>query len=279
MTGTTTRVVMLPCRWIAFLLFLGLGVLVPLKVDAQVLVGRVMELGRELPVSGAEISLIEPGGRTRAVSTTDSLGWFEVEVPDAGEYVVESARLGFERVRSEPLSVGAEGRLRFDLFMRAVPVPLEGMDVSVSRRAEELLRRFGQTPGTLDRRWIDQEDIERMPRPTGPLEVIRWRGVPGLRADEGQTPGTTELCVRFRRTERRCALVLLNGVEISRWEAQQIRPPDLEAIAILTPTDASTFYGTRGGGGAILLWTRGGGRDGASPVAGRRGPAGAVGES
>jgi len=33
---------------------------------------------------------------------------------------------------------------------------------------------------------------------------------------------------------------------------------DVEAIAILTPTDATNFYGTQGGGGAVKIWTRAG---------------------
>jgi hypothetical protein len=35
---------------------------------------------------------------------------------------------------------------------------------------------------------------------------------------------------------------------------------DLEAIVVLGPTEATTFYGTAGGGGAVLLWTRRGRR-------------------
>ncbi|MFQ5519834.1 MAG: hypothetical protein ACE5FK_00415 [Candidatus Methylomirabilia bacterium] len=62
----------------------------------------------------------------------------------------------------------------------------------------------------------------------------------------------------FLRTGRPgCALVLLNGVPISVGEAGRIDPYSIEAIAILRPTDAITFLGTRGGNGAVLIWIRG----------------------
>jgi len=98
-----------------------------------------------------------------------------------------------------------------------------------------------------------------MPLPVGPAEAIRWRGIPGVSVAEPLTPGTAEFCVVFARRGG-CALVILNGIEISPLAAQQMNPHDLEAIAILMPVDATTFYGTRAANGAVLLWTRSGRR-------------------
>jgi hypothetical protein len=52
----------------------------------------------------------------------------------------------------------------------------------------------------------------------------------------------------------------LNGVVIDPVEINQIDPAMIESIAVLSPVDAATLYGTRGGNGAVLVWLRTGGR-------------------
>lgn len=237
----------------------------PPNATAQTLVGQVLEEGREIPVVGVAISLVDGNGDLSATTMSDSLGGFILAPPEPGEYVVEAARLGYEITRSPLLSLALEGSVPFEIMMQPAPIGLEGFEVSVERRAEVLLQTIGHTPATLGARWIDREDIERMPVPIGPLEVIRWRGLPGVWIDESRDIGTARLCVSFLRAKAfvgslRCALILLNGSIISELEAQAINPDHIEAIAILTPVDASTFYGTMGGGGAVLIWTRSEGR-------------------
>jgi hypothetical protein len=53
---------------------------------------------------------------------------------------------------------------------------------------------------------------------------------------------------------------VLNGVVIDPVEANQMDPEAIEAIAVLSPMDATTLYGTVGGSGAVLIWTRRGSR-------------------
>jgi len=241
------------------MLLLVTASLLPVGAAGQTLTGRVLEEGADVPVPGAMVSLVDRGGEHRAVATTDSVGRFVLAPPEAGEFVVEASRLGYESARSPLLALEVGGRVSIEIMMRAMPVGLEGLEVSVEREAELLLRNFGHTPGTLGTRWIDREAIEAMPLPVGPAEAIRWRGIPGVSVAEPLSPGTAELCVVFTRRGG-CALVMLNGIEISPLAAQQMNSHDLEAIAILTPVDATTFYGTRAANGAVLLWTRSGRR-------------------
>lgn len=248
-----------------FWLFALAALLPPTNATAQTLVGRVLEEGREIPVAGASISLVDGTGELRVTTISDSLGSFILTPPEAGEYVVEAVRLGYEITRSPLLSLALDGSVPFEIMIQPAPIGLEGFEVSVEREAEVLLQTHGHTPTSLGNRWIDRDDIERMPMPSGPLEVIRWRGLAGIYLPESSSTGTAELCVAFNRGRSfagtfRCALILLNGSIISELEAQAINPDHIEAIAILTPVDASTFYGTRGGGGAVLIWTRSGRR-------------------
>jgi len=229
----------------------------------QTLTGTVLEDGRFIPVSGVFVSLIDRGGDRVTSVTTDSLGHFGLAVPIPGEYVLEAVRLGYVTTRSPLLSLGGAAATPIDVILVPDPVGLEGFEVTVSREAESFLRNFGQSPETLRQRWIGRKDIEDLPFSTGPRELIRWRGIAGLSVVEGSSVvgPDAQLCVTFRRGRTasgndRCAMVLLNGVPISRVEAQNVNPDDLEAVAILTPVEASTFYGGDGGGGIVLMWTR-----------------------
>lgn len=233
----------------------------PVKATTQTLSGRVLEEGRETPVTGAFISLVDQGGARRAQAISDSLGRFVLAPPQAGEYFVETTRLGYETTRSPLLALTVEGTVPLEIMMQPSPIGLEGFEVSVEREAEVLLGNFGHTPTTLGDRWIGRDDIESMPMPLGPLEVIRWRAIAGVQVAESFSTGVAALCVSFSRRPRSgCALILLNGAVISGLEAQALNPDHIEAIAILTPVDAATFYGTRGGGGAVLIWLRSGRR-------------------
>ena len=56
-----------------------------------------------------------------------------------------------------------------------------------------------------------------------------------------------------------CALIVFNGVPMGGQQALSIDPDAIESIAILAPLEATTFFGTVGGSGAILVWTARGG--------------------
>lgn len=243
--------------------FLALAATAP--AAAQTLTGRVLEDGRDAPVSGALVSLLDRDGKNRAQTTADSLGRFTLAPPKAGEYIVEAARLGYETTRSPLLAMKADGTFPLELMMTPLPIGLEGLEVSVESEAEQLLRNYGQTPASLGDRWITHDDIDEMPLPVGPLEAIRNRHIAGVFVDECASIVMCGLCVTFQRAvtmagANPCALTVLNGIHISKVDAQAINPYDLEAIVILKPTDAATIYGEAGGGGAVLMWTKTGGR-------------------
>ncbi len=239
----------------------ALALAMPGALHGQTLTGRALEEGREVPVRAALVTLVDPGGDVRAEALTDSTGAFTLEVPRPGSYFVEARRLGYERFRSPLLALSGEERVVMELMLRPEPVGLEGLDVTTEARAEEFLQPLGFTPAALGRRWIDRADIERMPLPAGPGEVVKWMAPVGVWVDQSNGGGPfDELCVQFLRNGRAgCALVVLNGVPIDIGEAQGIDPQAIEAMALLRPAEAVTFYGTQAGNGVVLIWTRRGG--------------------
>ncbi len=52
---------------------------------------------------------------------------------------------------------------------------------------------------------------------------------------------------------------MLNGVPIPGLQALDVDPETIESMAVLNPTEATVYYGTLGGAGAVLVWTRRGG--------------------
>ncbi len=244
-------------------LLLGIALFVATDSAAQTLVGSVLEEGRNTPVAGATISLVDQDGEHRAYAISDSLGHFQLAPPEPGEYVVEAAALGYEPANSPLFAMTLEGSVPFEFVLRPSPIGLEGLDVSVEPIdvvAERLLRQYGQSPASLGRRWIDRAALSSLAMSGDPGVAIQWLGVPRVWVMEGAKHGRNpRLCVQDLRT-RACAIIILNGVKIDPAAALAIDFHQLEAIAVLTPSDATTFFGTGAIGGAVLLWIREDGR-------------------
>ena len=70
--------------------------------------------------------------------------------------------------------------------------------------------------------------------------------------------GRPFVCVRIRRGAANCALTVLDG-QIVDSELLGMYPPEaLGGILVLSPMEATLSFGTAGGDGAILLFSRAG---------------------
>jgi hypothetical protein len=187
----------------------------------------------------------------------------------SGEYVIEASMLGYRSTRSPRFRLQVEDTVRIEVMLTPEPLGIEGLKVTVEREAEEYLRSFGLTPARLGRRWIPRERIEEMTMPGGAKDILRWQSLPGVwvrendRAQSKIEQPAREFCVLIgRRSVDRCALIILNGVSIDYRHAADLLGDshEIEAFAVFTPEEATLFYGTIGGGGAVVIWTRAGGR-------------------
>jgi hypothetical protein len=240
----------------------------PSRASAQTLVGTTVDEVRGSPVAGAIIRLLDRGEVEQAQAATDSLGRFVLAVPEAGEYYLEAVRLGYHRTRSPLLAVRGERAAEIELVMTPAPLGLRGLEVSAEAEAQKLLRNFNLSPTSLGNRWMGLDVIESVAVKRDVGSVLEWSGPPGVRVirPENLAPGSDDLglCVSQARGRRgaglgTCSLIVLDGRIISNEMALDLDPLTIEAMALLTPRDATTFYGELGGGGALLLWTRRGG--------------------
>lgn len=246
---TSTARLMLPRSAAPLVLLAAVFGAAPLT--AQTLTGRVVEEGRDVPVPGASVSLLDREGERRALVLADSLGRYRIRPPDAGEYVIEVTQLGYAATNSPLLALGTEGTAELDLTLSPDALAIEGLEVSVEREARRELGRLGVGPAELGRRWLDRSEIEAIPGLPSLREALRGRGMPGV-----ELPNDPHaLCVEFRRGSG-CALVVLDGTPLPPIVALDVRLDELGAIALLRPTEAMAFWGQRAAGGALLLWSR-----------------------
>ncbi len=235
------------------------------QAGAQTLQGRVLDQGTETPVPGAVVSLLGRDGVAQVRTLTDSAGRFSLRPPEAGEYFVHAEAFGYNETQSPLLALTTEGTAPIDLMLVAAPIGLEGIEVSVEELAAEELAAFGISPRELGNRWIDRRKIDAIPVKRDMGTILERSTIPNTRIirPENLTTGSDNLglCValtRARTGEGRgtCALVVLNGVPISGVQALEIDPETIESMAVLQPFEATTYYGTQGGAGAVLVWTR-----------------------
>lgn len=242
-----------------------LPLLLPAPLLAQTLAGRVVDESTDAPVGGAVVSLLSRDGTERARALTGADGAFLLSPPDAGEYYLLAARLGYVETRSPLLALAVEGRTTIELLLAPAPLGLEGLEVSVEERAAAELAAFGLTPAQLGSRWIDRREIDAVQVKRDVGTIIEALSVPGTRVVRMENvhdyAGDLGLCIAQSRARSAsgwdsCGLIMLDGVPVTRDRALQIDPEAIESIAVLVPREAATFLGTMGGSGAVLIWTR-----------------------
>jgi hypothetical protein len=247
------------------LLLLLLLLLLPARSAAQTLIGRVLDQSNDRPVAGATVALVSPEGAERGRVLTDVGGRFTLTPPEGGEYQLLASGLGYYETQSPLLALVADGRASIDLALVPEPIGLEGLEVSVEESASEMLWELGLTPAALGGRWIDRPAIDAIPAKRDVGTIIEMSSVPGTRVvrmeNVTETDGDIGLCIGLARGRTQdgrnmCAVIMLDGVPVTRQHALQIDPDAIESIAVLVPREAATFFGTVGGGGVVLMWTR-----------------------
>lgn len=239
--------------------------LVPSWTSAQTIQGRVLDQENEQPVGGAIVSLVDADGSEEERVLADSVGRFRIIPPEAGEFYLVVERFGYYETRSPLIALSTEGVAALDLMLVPEPVGIEGLEISVEELAEEELGQMGLTPAGLGNRWIDREAIDGIAVKRDMGVILERTAQIGMRVirSENLRAGSEDmgLCFSLQRARTgagfgRCAMIVLNGIPITGVAALDIDPDAVESIAVLEPPEATTFYGTDGGAGAVLVWTR-----------------------
>jgi len=238
----------------------------PAPAASQTLLGRVLDLVNDAPIGGVIVSLIGRNGAERVRTVSDSVGQFVLAPPEEGEYVLIADRFGYSEARSPLLALVMEGQTAIDVVMAPEPIGLEGLEISVEEAASEELQRMGLSANQLGNRWIGRQKIEAIPLKLDMGAILEKTNQMGIRvirpsSDSGLGGADMGLCVAITRARTgggrgTCALIVLNGIPIPGVQALNIDPESIESMALLQPIEATTYFGTIGGSGALLVWTR-----------------------
>ena len=105
----------------------------PAGLLAQVISGRVLELGSDRPLASASITLVA-GNRSLLRTNSDSAGTFRVAVPRAGWYSLRVDRIGYALASSDTLEVGGSENVEVTIRLGVTAARLEPLLVVVRRR-------------------------------------------------------------------------------------------------------------------------------------------------
>ncbi len=232
-------------RLAAGLLAAGLALAAP--TAAQVIEGRVT--GDDgVPVDGALVGLYDEEGTQRAATLADEEGFYRLEAPEPGEYVLGAERIGFSPFRSHLLAVGDRAEAyQVDLEMLRAPVPIEGITVTAERL--EAARRqirllIGVDPKSLRVDPILRDEIiANWERGRDIPAMLQWASLPGLTV----IPQGDSYCFEIRGD---CTPVFLNGMQMNPAWSHNIPLEVVESVVILGRNESIQYPI-----GGILLFT------------------------
>lgn len=244
----------------------------PGQLDAQTILGRVVDDARNSPVAGAAVRLLDRDGKERANAVSDSVGRFTLTPPEAGDYYLSAERIGYEATRSPLISLHLGGTAPLDLMLAPAPLGLEGITVETEKPAVEQLEFLGIRAEDLGTRWVTQDEIDKIQVKRDVGSILEWQQISGLRVirpenltkdgSGGGDPGYQGICLSLQRARDSvhnagtCALPVLDGITIDNRRLELIDPETIQAIAVLLPTDSRILYGERGKYGAVLFFSK-----------------------
>jgi hypothetical protein len=255
---------MMPCRPTPFPLRILAVVSTALAagtvgISAQTVHGRTTAEDTGLPLQGVEVALTTQDGDVVSRVLSDSAGRYTLRIPEDGAYKISADLFGYLRLESPLAALTVDQSPLVDFEMPSDPIELDEVRVSVERR-EELVSRarsYGVQAELLGQRLVTVEAIERRETAVDFGQVLQWQSVAGMRVRRGADSGDGPwVCVMLTRS-RGCAITVLDGSVVSSEVAGSIPPETLGGIMVLTPVEATTSFGTDGGNGAVLIFTKG----------------------
>jgi hypothetical protein len=223
----------------------------PTGLLAQVITGRVLEVGSDRAVPTASITLVADN-RLLLSTESDSAGAFQVPVPRAGWYSLRVERLGYVSATSDSLRVGARESVEVAIRLSVTAMRLEPLLV-VERRREirpqsEFERRLeaGRKSGLgvfITREALDSTTAQSVSALLARVPLLSGGGLVSM-SQGGCTP-----------------TLYLNGArfQIDTELDDMIQPGTLEGIEIYrNRTELPRNFAGIGHCAAIVFWTRAG---------------------
>lgn len=194
------------------------------SLTAQTVRGLVLERVTDRPIELGRVALVEAGGDTVAVATSDARGFFSVTTEDPGHYHVLVEAFGYRLESAGPFELDLEELRVVQINLEPAPVEVQGIDVEAEETATPYLVRQGFT----ERRkmgfghFVGPQELDDFRTIVSSTEDIfyRFAGVtlgpqgPMMIGSTGRTCGPAVLLDGVRTTERIPPLEQLEAIEI-----------------------------------------------------------------
>lgn len=233
--------------------------------QASSVLGRVVEVGTERPLSGVEVSIPQVGVTT----ITDAEGNFTIDDVPAGSYTLEVRLIGYAAVERE-VAVRAGEATRVELELSESAIELDALVVT-AMSVERQARSLGYSAQT-----VSTEDLA-VNRPTNILNSLHGK-VAGLEVttSSGTIGSSTRIVLRGAKSLSgdNQPLIIVDGVYIDNSNfgapqqfsnsadygnaAMDLNPDDIESMNVLKGANAAALYGSRAANGAIVITTKDG---------------------
>lgn len=230
-------------------------------VEAQVIRGRLLDHASDLPVAGAAVVLVSPGGVDLERVITDTVGHFTMTTPGPGRYEFRAQRVGYETVTSPPLRLERADTVHVDVHIATDAVPLAPLTVTAARRAPIRDRRLDEFYDRQRRgfgTFFGPEEIDAL-RPPAVSTLLHHAA--GVNVRYSRSGSVVTMQNRFRRTTDCIPTIMVDG---HRFPGDPDLPVDnlvstidLRAVEVYrasqVPPDLSLPMNSQCG--VIVIWT------------------------
>jgi len=248
------------------LLFLLFGVFLPRPAEAQSIMGNLLDAQTGRPILLGYVSLLTEGGEKVIWTLADEEGFFRLDAPDPGSYLLYGESLGYRSSVEGPILLGEDQLVPAQFRLDPMPIVLDSLRVvAQSKRFSLVMAGFYDRERTGLGHFIGPEKI--LDRFEARYITDFFWGVPGIRLmpKSNMAGGGYVPMMRAAASLRGFCLpdVYLDGIPQPGADELDdiIMPFDIEGIEVYrSASEVPARYTTASANcGVILLWSRKGG--------------------
>jgi hypothetical protein len=231
--------------------------LIPSRVEAQILVGHVIAEDTREPVAQAEIRIVGANGDPFTV-TSDSAGRFQVRVSAPGSITVRITHIAYVPFQSGSIPIERGETVEMEIRLGLTVIPLDPLVVTARRADLRLAGYYDRLEWNAFGRFFTREQLDQFPfaRVTDLFRTLAGVQVVPIGS------GTRSLDTMRGATGRCLPAVYFDGVRIEQsadFPIDDLLVPDfLEGVEVYSSIAGAPIEYADANCGVILLWSRSG---------------------
>lgn len=241
---------------------IGVMLLLPAGMHAQIVRGVVHIDGSGSPIPAAVLELVDPDGELSDSTVTDSVGRFSMSARREGRYLIRVSHLAFASM-ARPLELTRGYEINVELRMAPNAIALEPLIVTSRREVPLQYVGFYRRSRSGFGRFLTREDIERrQPIRTTDLFYVMPR-VHLTQVGSMGNAGSQMITMRAGAGQQCEPAIFVDGMQsLTAQDVNMLMPDDIDGIEIYaSPALTPAEFQRNTNCGAILFWLRKDGGD------------------